>query len=110
MIVSVPLLTCGTLPETGVSSICAPGASSRTRVASRRLVLGVIVLRSAHSFPVLKPAMMPSSPEATVSSTSSLGSELITTSASSASSRGVSAHFKPSSMSDCAASRLRLSP
>ena len=45
MIVSVPAWTCGTLPDTGASSIRAPLA--RTRAASSRLALGLIVLRSA---------------------------------------------------------------
>ena len=65
MIVSVPLLTWGTLPDTGVSSICAPRPCSRTRSASSRLARGLIVLRSAHSFPAFSPATMPSGPDAT---------------------------------------------
>ena len=93
MIVSVPDCTCGTLPDTGASSIAAP--SSRTRSASSRLALGLTVLKSIQTFPSVRPARIPSGPEATSSRTSSFGTDVIKTSAASAISRGVSRHSSP---------------
>ena len=108
MIVSVPVCTCGTLPDTGASSMVAPVA--RTRSAVSRLTRGLIVLRSTQIVPADRPARMPSGPEATVFSTSSLGRDVMTTSAAAATSRGVSFHFSPWPTSSCASSRERSSP
>jgi hypothetical protein len=97
MIVSVPACTWGTLPDTGASSIAAP--SARARSAISRLAAGLTVLMSAQIFPAARPARIPSAPEATASSTPSSGREVKTMSAASATSRGLSRHCRPSSMS-----------
>src|SRR5712691_9926753 len=63
MIVSVPVCTCGTLPDTGASSIAAP--RSFTRCARSRLTCGLTVLMSTQTFPAARPARIPSGPDAT---------------------------------------------
>ncbi len=45
MIVSVPVCAAGTLPETGASSMLAPGRAA-PRAASARLARGLTVLMS----------------------------------------------------------------
>ncbi len=83
MIVSVPDWTCGTLPDTGASSIVAP--CSLTRSAIARLARGLTVLRSTQIFPGARPARMPSGWEATSSMhLDRPGSEVRITSAASA--------------------------
>src|SRR4051812_1521321 len=108
MIVSDPVWTWGTLPDTGASSIAAPRAF--TRSATARLAWGLTVLMSTQSFPAPRPARIPSGPDATLSSTPSSGTEVKTTSAASATSRGVSRQPSPWSTRPCACSRWRASP
>src|ERR671922_224633 len=108
MIVSVPDCTCGTLPDTGASIITAPPAW--TRRAKSRLALGLTVLMSIQVLPAVRPARIPSGPDATFSRIPSFGRDVKTTSADCATSRGVSHQCSPESMRCCAVSRLRSSP
>ena len=69
---------------------------ARTRSASSRLARGLTVLMSTQISSAARPARMPSGPDATVSSTSSSGTDVKTIPAASATSRGVSHHCRPS--------------
>ena len=102
MIVSVPVSASWTLPETGASSIAAP--SARARSASAVLASGLTVLMSTQIFPAASPASRPSGPAAIASSAASSVTMLKTTSAVSATSRGVSRQTRPSSSSGAALS------
>jgi hypothetical protein len=79
MIVSVPDRTCGTLPDTGASSMAAP--RSRARSARARLTRGLTVLTSTQIERSVSPARIPSGPDAADSSAESSGSDVTTTSA-----------------------------
>ncbi len=108
MIVSVPLSASWTLPETGASSIAAP--SARACSASARLAPGLTVLMSTQIFPAVRPARSPSEPAAIVSSAASSVTMLNTTSAVSATSRGVSRQTRPRSSSGSALALVRFQP
>ena len=111
MMLSVPALTWGTLPETGVWSILAPRPSSRTRAASFRLAPGLIVLRSAQTLPFGQTG------KETVGSFRDRLDHVVVGKRRQddirrlrGSSRGVSTYRRPWSMSHCAPVRLRASP
>src|SRR5918994_1881237 len=108
MIASCPASRVARLPETGASSICAP--VSATRSASRRLAAASIVLMSAYTFPAPSPARIPSGPDATSSTAAVSVTIERTTSAPSATSRGVPATTIPLASRDSARPGLRFQP
>src|SRR5689334_352775 len=92
-------------PLTGASSRCRPRAVKRS--CRRRISDGELVLRSNHAAPDRMPASSPASARATLSTSRGPGSDVKTTSAPSAASRGVSAHLAPAARCGAAASRRR---
>ena len=107
MIVSFPLSTIVTLPDTGASIMSAP--FSRTFAASARLTAGLTVLISMSNFPGPRPASNPFGPSDAPCSAAVLVTMQKVKSAAWQTARPESAHFMPAEMRSCAFSFGKIS-
>ena len=106
MIESCPSTAAGSPPDTGASTASTPRSASAA--CTSRAVAGAMVDMSITSMPSRTPAITPSSPRITASTSGESGSMVITTSERSATSRGVVAVSAPAAASSSTAAELRL--